>query len=115
LRSSSPRSTPDGADERVDSDSASSRHPAEHDPALEVGVGEVQVQEQAAALERLGQLARGVGGEQRERPAGGGDGAHLGHGDLEVDSTSSSRPSTSTSALSISSTAAPSARSRGSR
>ena len=48
------------------------------------GDGEVQVQEQAAPLERLGQLAGRVGGEQHERAPGRGDGAQFGHGDLEV-------------------------------
>ena len=39
------------------------------DLPLALGVGVVEVQVEAAALERLGQLAGGVGGEHHERPA----------------------------------------------
>jgi hypothetical protein len=42
------------------------------------------VQVEAAPLQRLGQLAGGVGGQHDDRPPGGGDGAELGDGDLEV-------------------------------
>jgi hypothetical protein len=42
------------------------------------------VQEQAAAAQRLGQLAARVRGEHDERAAGRGDRAQLGDGDLEV-------------------------------
>ncbi len=60
------------------------RHPRQQDPALQVGVGEVDVQEQAPALERLGQLAGGVRCQQHERCAFGGDRAEFRHGDREV-------------------------------
>ena len=59
-------------------------HLGEHDLALALGVGVVEVQVEAAPLERLGQLAGRVGGEHDERPAYGGDGAELGDGHLEV-------------------------------
>ena len=54
------------------------------DSAFQVGAGEVDVQEQAATLERLGQLAGGVGGQHDERRPLGGDGAQLGdrHGEV---------------------------------
>ena len=42
-------------------------HPRQQDSTLQVGVGEVDVQEQAPALERLGQLAGGVRRQQHER------------------------------------------------
>src|SRR3712207_7823761 len=45
---------------------------------------EVDVQEQAAPAQRLGQLPGGVRGEHHERSPGGGDGAELRDGDLEV-------------------------------
>ena len=44
----------------------------------------VEVEVEAAPLERLGQLAGGVRGEHDERAAGGGDGAHLRDRHLEV-------------------------------
>jgi hypothetical protein len=94
---------PDGAHERVDERLGQLRDAGGDDAALQVGVGEVEVQEQAAALERLGQLARGVGGEQRERRRVALMVPSSGTVTWKSDSTSSSRPSTSTSALSISS------------
>ena len=54
------------------------------DLALALGVRVVEVQVEAAPLDRLGQLAAGVGGEHDVRAAYGGDGAELGDRDLEV-------------------------------
>jgi hypothetical protein len=61
------------------------RHPGQQDPPLEVGIGEIDVQEQAATLERLGQFPGGVRGQHDERFALRGHGAQLGHGDREVE------------------------------
>ena len=110
-RSTAPSSAPAPRSTRTVRTSASAscsaelRHPRKHDAPLPVGVGVVEVQVEAAALERLRQLAGRVGGEHDERPA---------HAPTTVpssgmvtwksESTSSSSPSTSTSALSISST-----------
>ena len=60
------------------------RHPRQDDRLLALGVGVVEVQVEAAALERLGQLAAGVGGEHDERPPGRDDRAELGDRHLEV-------------------------------
>ena len=84
LRSSSPRSTPTMRTSCSASASGSCGTRLATMRALELGVGEVEVQEQAAPLEGLGELAGGVGGQQRERALGGDDGAELGDGDLEV-------------------------------
>ena len=59
-------------------------HLGQHDLPLALGVGVVQVQVEAAPLERLGQLAGRVGGEHDERPAYGRDRAELGDRHLEV-------------------------------
>ena len=59
-------------------------HLAGDDRPLALGVGVVEVQVEAAALHRLGQLAAGVGGQHHERPPGRRDGAELGDGHLEV-------------------------------
>jgi hypothetical protein len=59
-------------------------HPAQHDRLLALGVGVVEVQEQAAALECLGQLTGRVRGQHDEGLAGRLDRAELGNGDLEV-------------------------------
>jgi len=80
------------------------RNAGQDDGLLAVGVGIVDVQEQAASLQRLGQLAGRVGGEYDERLAGCDDRAELGHGDLEVAEHLEEQSSTSTSALSVSST-----------
>ena len=60
------------------------RDAGQQDPAFQLGAGEVDVQEQAATFERLGQLAGGVGGQHDERRPLGGDGAQLGDGHREV-------------------------------
>ena len=54
------------------------------DGALAGGVGVVDPVVEAAAAERVVQLARAVGGEDRHHRLGGADGADLGDGDLEV-------------------------------
>ena len=59
-------------------------HLGEHDLLLTLDVGVVEVQEEAATLERLGELTGGVRGQHHEGSPYGGDGAHLGDGDLEV-------------------------------
>ena len=70
------------------SDSASAcvevGHLEPDDLLLELGVGEVDVQEEAATAQRLGQLAGGVGGQHDEGAVRGRDRAELGHRDLEV-------------------------------
>jgi hypothetical protein len=55
-----------------------------HDRELVLEVGVVEPQVQAAALERLGQLARVVRGEQHDRLRAGVDAPELGDRDLEV-------------------------------
>ena len=57
-------------------------HGAQRGDHADHGAGQRQVQ--AAALERLGQLAGRVRGQHDHRPAGGGDRAELGDGHLEV-------------------------------
>ena len=55
-----------------------------HDLELALHVGVVEPEVEAAPLQRLGELARVVGGEQHERMALGLDHAELGNRDLEV-------------------------------
>src|SRR5215208_6411336 len=55
-----------------------------HDLQLVVARGVVEPEVQAAALERLGQLARVVGGQQHDRPRARLDAPELGDRDLEV-------------------------------
>ena len=74
----------DDVDELGDHLVVEPRHLAGDDRPLALGVRVVEVQEQAAALDRLGQLAARVGRQHHERTAGGGDRAQLGDGDLEV-------------------------------
>ena len=56
----------------------------EDDPRLAVDVGEIDVVIEAAAAQRVGQLARAVRGEHHARDRGRLDGAELGDADLEV-------------------------------
>ena len=59
-------------------------HPGQHDLLLPLEVGIVDVQEQAAPLERLGQLPGVVGGQEDQRDLGGDHRAELGDGHLIV-------------------------------
>ena len=59
-------------------------HLQTYDRLLELGVGEVDVQEQAPAAQRLGQLAGRIRGEHDERPLGGADRAELRDRHLEL-------------------------------
>ena len=59
-------------------------HSGQQDAAFQIGTGKVNVQEQATPLERLGQLASRVGGQQHERRPGRGDCAQFGYGHREV-------------------------------
>src|SRR4051812_22249006 len=63
---------------------ADARHPREHDLLLTVELGIVDVQEQAAPLERLAQLARVVRREEHERDLCRCHGAELGDRNLVV-------------------------------
>ena len=60
------------------------RYPQPDDVALSIRAGVVQVQVQAPALERVGQLPGGVRGEEHQRLAMRGQGSELRDGDLEV-------------------------------
>src|SRR5437763_332294 len=60
------------------------RHPDPHDVLLPLGVGVVEVEEQAAPLQRLRQLPGVVGGEDHDRAPHGRDRAQLRHRHLEV-------------------------------
>ncbi len=78
------RSTPDDAHQLCGDLLRQFRNPRQQDAAFQIGVREVDVQEQAPSFERLGQLAGGVGGQQHERCALGLDGAELGHRHREI-------------------------------
>ena len=82
--SSRSRSRADGRDQLAGDPLLEVGDLGEHDLALALLVRVVEVQVEAAPLERLGQLTGGVGGEHDERPAHGGQRAELGDGDLEV-------------------------------
>jgi hypothetical protein len=58
------------------------RHLGEHDLLLALHVGVVDVEEEAATLERLAELAGVVRGEEHQRDLLGRDGAQLGDGHL---------------------------------
>ena len=75
---------PDDADQFVGEAFGKFRDPGEQDAALKFGVREVDVQEQAAAFERLGEFPGGVRGEHHERNPGGCDGSKLRDGDREI-------------------------------
>ena len=55
-----------------------------HDPQFEIGVGVVDVQVQAAALERIAHVPRVVGGQEDGRNTAGFAGPDLRNGDLEI-------------------------------
>ena len=82
--SSSSRSRPTVVDQLARDPVVEVGHLRGDDLALALGVRVVEVQVEAAPLERLRQLAARVGGEHDERAAYGGDGAELGDRDLEV-------------------------------